>query len=45
MNITGPVVSTDLDTRIETLVAGIKADVDTLEERVEALEPADTTAP
>ena len=45
LDITGPVNAPALDTRIDTLVAGIKADVDTLEERVEALEPADTTAP
>ena len=45
LDITGPVNAPTLDTRIETLVAGIKADVDAIDARVKALESADTTAP
>ena len=40
LDITGPVNAPALDTRIDTLVAGIKADMDTLEGRVKALEDA-----
>ena len=45
LDITGPVNAPTLDTRIETLVAGIKADVDAIDARVKALESADTTTP
>ena len=45
LDITGPVNAPALDTRIDTLVAGIKASVDGIDARVKALETADTTAP